>query len=168
MDEIRHVSFSPARVLAPELSCQEFRIKHFMKCFYMHVIAYNITSYDDNFESVILVMFPMSQPFRTDESGQDTATSNETNASHRKGLGLTDVAQDSGCFMNAHRRKTATCLITCHKGTGYVQMSDLPDDEDEVSWEFRCCGVSVVDCGVSDIQGRSECDSACRMSGRGG
>ena len=118
MDEIRHVSFSPARVLAPELSCQEFRIKHFMKCFYMHVIAYNITSYDDNFESVILVMFPMSQPFRTDESGQDTATSNETNASHRKGLGLTDVAQDSGCFMNAHST-AENCNLLDHMSQRY-------------------------------------------------
>ena len=25
-----------------------------------------------------------------------------------------------------------------------MQMSDLPDDEDEVSWGFRCCGVVVV------------------------
>ena len=52
----------------------------------MHMIAYN-----HNFAGVILAMFPISQPFQTDESGQDTATSNETNASHRKGLGLTDI-----------------------------------------------------------------------------
>ena len=43
-----------------------------------------------------------------------------------------------------HGEETATCLITCHKGTGYVPMSHLPDDEDEVSWGFRCCGVVVV------------------------
>ena len=103
-------------------------------------------AYNHNFAGVILAMFPISQPFQTDESGQDTATSNETNASHRKGLGLTDIAQDSGCFMMLMARwtKAATCLITCRKGTGYVQMSDLPDDEDEVSWGFRCCGVVVV------------------------
>ena len=99
-------------------------------------------AYNHNFAGVILIMFPISQPFQIDESGQDTATSNETNASHRKGLGLTDIAQDSGCFMMLMARwtKAATCLITCRKGTGYVQMSDLPDDEDEVSWGFRCCG----------------------------
>ena len=45
----------------------------------------------------------------------------------------------------------ATCLITCQKGTGYVPMSHLPDDEDEVSWGFRCCGVVVVLCGLSGI-----------------
>ena len=47
-------------------------------------------------------------------------------------------------MLMARWTKAATCLITCRKGTGYVQMSDLPDDEDEVSWGFRCCGVVVV------------------------